>query len=273
MLRRLAKIGDGRIRLRALARNGGHSARLREAGADEISLGDLLNPAVVAQALRNASAVYHICPNVHPEEVRIGRQAIALAEEAGVRRFVFHSVLQPAIQEMPHHWAKKSVEALLADSSLDFTILQPAPYMQNILGQARSIAERGIYSVPYDLATRFSMVDLEDVANVAARVLISDEHNGATYELCAPGLLDQGEIAAALTLALGREVRAETIDRRRWTETAKASLMTNYQVDTLVAMFRYYERFGMAGSSRPLLRLLGRTPSSFAQFAERAFAS
>ena len=45
------------------------------------------------------------------------------------------------------------------------------------------------------------------------------------------------------------------------------------QVDTLLAMFRYYERFGMAGNPRVLANLLGREPTSLARFLERQIGS
>ena len=269
------------LRIRALARNAGQCPLLEEAGVHETVIADLNDPTALATALQGADSVYHVCPNVHPQEVPIGRRIIALARQAGVRRFVLHSVLQPGIREMPHHWAKRSVETVLAESGLEFTILQPAPYMQNILGQRVSLCEQGVYSVPYHLATRVSMVDLEDVAEAVVRVLAdfdggggperSAAHFGATYELCGPGLLDQTEIATVLGRALRREVRAEVEGREVWAKSAHRAGMSRYQVETLLAMFRYYERSGMTGSAQPLENLLGRPPATFAQFAERTF--
>ena len=271
------------LKIRALARNAGQRTLLEKAGVLETVIADLNDPAALATALQGADSVYHICPNVHPQEASIGRRIIALAQQAGVRRFVLHSVLQPGIREMPHHWAKMSVEAMLPESGLEYTILQPAPYMQNILGQRASLCEQGVYAVPYHPATRVSMVDLEDVAEAVVRVLAgfgssggrrdSESHRRATYELCGPGLLDQTEIAAVLGRALRREVRAETVGRKDWARSAYRAGMSRYQVETLLAMFRYYERFGMTGSAQPLQGLLGRQPATFAQFSERTFGA
>ena len=269
------------LRIRALARNAGQRTLLEKAGVRDTVVADLNDPTALAKALQGADSVYHVCPNVHPQEASIGRSIIALARQAGVRRFVLHSVLQPGIREMPHHWAKMSVEAALAESGLEFAIVQPAPYMQNILGQRVSICEQGVYSVPYHPATRVSMVDLEDVAEAVVRVLAGFDTSGgrqhtaahfeATYELCGPGLLDQTEIATQLGRALRREVRAEALGREGWAKSAHRAGMSRYQVETLLAMFRYYERCGMTGSAQPLENLLGRPPATFAQFAERTF--
>lgn len=271
ILRRLAALRSAELRVRALARSPSQASTVELAGAQETAVADLLDEAAVRVALDGVDIVYHICPNVHPEEALIGEKLIALCRSAGCRRFVLHSVLEPRIQAMPHHWAKARVEALLAESGLDFTVLQPAPYMQNILSQRRHIAESGSFSVPYALSTRVSMVDLEDVAQAAVKILIGNEHRAATYELCASGLLDQTEIAAALSDVLGREIRAAVLERSTWSESARAAGVSPHQADTLLAMFRYYERFGMAGSAEPLERLLGRRPTTFAEFAQREF--
>jgi len=271
LLRRLTALRSTKLRVRALARSPGQASTLELAGAQETAVADLLDEAAVKAALGDVDVVYHICPNVHPQEALIGEKLIGLCRAAGCRRFVLHSVLEPRIQAMPHHWAKARVEALLAESGLDFTVLQPAPYMQNILSQRRQIAESGSFSVPYALSTRVSMVDLEDVARAAAKILIGNLHRAATYELCAPGLLDQTEIAAALSGVLGKEIRAAVLERSAWSESARAAGVPPHQVDTLLAMFRYYERSGMVGSAEPLERLLGRRPTTFEGFAQREF--
>ncbi len=254
-----------------------HRARQKEAlealGAEGVVEGDLRSREAVAAAMRGVEAVYHICPNVHAQEVEIGRTAIAAARAAGARRFVFHSVLYPQIEAMPHHWAKLRVEERLIESGLDFTILEPAPYMQNVLGSWRSIAEEGVYPVPYGLDTRVAMVDLEDVAEAAARVLTETGHGGATYELCGPGLPDQREIAATLGRALGRPVVARPVPPGEWSDRARASGLGPFQVETLAAMFRYYERFGMAGNPGVLGWLLRRPATSFEEFADRIAAN
>ncbi len=63
----------------------------------------------------------------------IGKLVIDEARKAGVKHFVYHSVLHPQTEKMNHHWQKMHVEEMIFESGLPFTILQPAPYMQNLL--------------------------------------------------------------------------------------------------------------------------------------------
>jgi uncharacterized protein YbjT (DUF2867 family) len=141
--------------------------------------------------------------------------------------------------------------------------------MQNVLAQWEHVLEQGVYSVPYAVDTRLGMADLEDVAQAAAIVLTEAGHEGATYELAGAEALTQIEVAAILSQQLGRPVRAEAVPLGTWEKRARESGLGEYQVRTLLKMFRYYERFGFWGNPRVLTWLLGRPPTTFAGFAAR----
>jgi uncharacterized protein YbjT (DUF2867 family) len=229
----------------------------------------MLSETTLERAARGVRAVYHICPNMSPDEIRIGKIAIAAAHSAGIERFVFHSVLHPQTEAMPHHWNKLRVEESLFESQLPYTILQPCAYMQNVLAGWQSIVDRGVYAVPYSVESRMSMVDLGDVAKAAAVVLTEPGHLGATYELAGPEALTQIQVAEILGKCLGRLVRAERLSIEEWTRQAQASGMGRYQIETLVKMFCYYDQHGLWGNPRVLSQLIGRTATRFETFVER----
>lgn len=269
----------GRAVLRALIAKGEsvralvhrpEQVRLLEAlGVQEVLVGDMRLQATMEQAIGGVRAIYHICPNVSPDEVAIGQAAIAAARLAGVEHFVYHSVLHPQTEAMPHHWQKLRVEEKLFESGLPYTILQPSAYMQNVLTHWEQILERGVYPVPYAIETRLGMVDLEDVAVAAAVVLTEAGHAMATYELAGAEALSQAEVAAILGRQLGRPVRAEVVSREAWKGRARASGLGDYQIETLLRMFDYYERYEFWGNPRVLGWLLGRPPTTFAAFVGR----
>lgn len=257
-------------RVRGLVRRREQTILLEQLGAQETIVCDMCDQAAMEAAAVGAKAVYHICPNVHPSEVSIGEIAIHAAQSAGINRFVYHSVLHPQIEAMPHHWQKMRVEEKLFASGLSYTILQPAAYMQNVLANLESITNQGVYAVPYALETRLSMVDLRDVAEIAARVLLESGHEGATYELCGGELLSQNEIANMLGERLGREVKGKVIALAQWAELGRSAGLNDYAVETLLNMFRYYEQYGFCGNSHVLGWLIGCSPTTFSQFLDRA---
>lgn len=144
--------------------------------------------------------------------------------------------------------------------------------MQNILAYWDKITQEGIYALPYAPQTRLNIVDLQDVAEVAARVLTEPGHDGALYELCGPQNLSQSEVARILSAKLARDVRTQAIPQERWAENARAAGLAPYALDTLLRMFRYYEQFGFMGNPQVLGWLLGRSPVTFAEFLERTIA-
>lgn len=252
--------------VRAFVRRPEQGAEVRQAGATDVVVGDLRNAADLDGACQGVQAIYHICPNMQPDEVAIGRAVLAAAQAQSVSRFVYHSVLHPQTPAMPHHWHKLQVEDLLFQTKLDYTILQPAAYLQNLLAGRPTIVNEGVYRVPYAVTTRLGMVDLADVAAVAALVLTTPGHSGATYELAGSELLSQTAVAAILSDTLGRPVRAQAIPRATWEANARHAGLNDYAIQTLLHMFAYYERYGFGGNPNVLRWLLGRPPTTLAEF-------
>lgn len=263
-----ALVAKGAV-VRALVRRPEQVPKVEVLGAHQVVVGDMRVQAAMDRAARDVRAVYHVCPNVHPDEVSIGQTVMAAACSAGVAHFVYHSVLHPQVEAMPHHWLKMRVEERLFESGLDYTILQPAAYMQNVLAQWDRVVDQGVYAVPYAIETRLGMVDLEDVAQAAAAVLTEAGHTGATYELAGPEALTQIEIANTMGQQLGRAVHVQAVPPEIWAQQARAAGLGDYQVETLLKMFHYYERHGFWGNPRVLGGLLGRPPVTFAAFVER----
>lgn len=262
VIRHLARHGK---QPRAWVRDETLTARVREQGAGETFVADMREPVGWEQAMDGITAVYHIAPNMAVDEEGIAALALRAAREADVRHFVYHSVLHPQTEEMPHHWKKMRVEEAVFRADIPFTILQPAPYMQNIQPMWDGITQ-GVYRLPYATGTRLGMVDLEDVAEVAAHVLTEPDHRGAIYELSGPDVLDQAEVVDILTATLGRPIRFLQIPRDEWAIRARSAGLGEYAVTSLVAMFTYYERNGLYGNPRVLRMLLGREPHDFRGF-------
>jgi uncharacterized protein YbjT (DUF2867 family) len=256
-------------RVRAFIRNPDHAGSLSALGAAEVNFGSFEDARALAQAAAGAQAVYHICPNVSRDEVAYARAVAVAARTHGVKRFVYHSVLHPQIEAMPHHWQKMRVEEMLFAMGFNLTVLQPAAYMQNILGVWDGIVRDGAFRFPYPPATRLSLVDLDDVAEAAAIVLTQDGHGGATYELAGTAALSQLEVVSLLAATLGRDVHAEDVPLAAWEARARAAGMGEYELATLSAMFRYYAEHGLIGNPNTLHWLLGRAPTTLDVFLKR----
>lgn len=254
-------------------------------GAGQTIALDLTDAAAVEAALDGTAAVYLIAPNMYPDEPGLLGPVIDRCSAGGPRAVVYHSVLHPYAPAMPHHQDKAAVETMLHDSSLSWTILQPASYFENALGVWTSVTQSGVWPLPYSARARFTPVALADVAEVAASTLIdlsADErgagpvadpagirgprHRFATYELAGPEVLSTADMAAVAAEVLGRDV---TVSVNRHGPDPSPSEPRGQATGRLQAMFDYYDAHGLCGNPTVLAALLGRSPTSWRQWVIR----
>jgi uncharacterized protein YbjT (DUF2867 family) len=234
------------------------AVRLLPVPSGEVTRVDLETGAGLEEAMTGVDAVYHLAPNVHPDEVGMARRVVSAARAAAVDRFAFHSVLHPHDERMPHHLRKGEAEEVIRAELPGATVLRPAAYHQNLLGAALA----GRIAVPYSLGVPFTNVDLDDVAEVAARVLTEDEHEGATYDLAGDETLTVRELARIASEVLHRPVDAERVPLPDWLNGAGSSLDEDRR-EALLAMFAAYDAGGFVGDGTTLTALLGRRPTSW----------
>lgn len=234
------------------------TASLRRLGVSTRSLGraELTDP---VEALSGCEALYLIAPNMYPDEPAFVEKILAAAVEARTTRVVYHSVASPYSPSMPHHLGKAISEDLVRRSPLSWTILQPGPYIQNFV-PALSGPQPAL-RIPYDTSKDFNFVDLMDVAEAAAQVILTERHSGATYELGGSERTSVNGLARFAGDILGTDVAAERIEPSVWSSTQGASLQPRVR-DWLLAMFDYYDHHGLLCGSVPLEALLKREPTS-----------
>ena len=247
------------------------SSVAKSLGAKKVIVGDMYSETVIRSAMQNVRAVYHICPNMSPHEVTMGRIVIDTARQNRVEHLVYHSVLHPQTEKMNHHWQKLRVEEMIFESGLSFTILQPAPYMQNLLAGWKSIVEEGVLRVPYSVHSRFSFIDLEDLAEAARLVLTEPNHKNGIYELAGTQPLSHLEVAEIFSHILRRDVRAEKEGSRESRMRLEQNTgLSTYVLENLIKMFDYYDQWGLTGNPNVLRWLLRREPTSVEMFVQRS---
>lgn len=261
-----AALQDLRVPVRALIRRPGSVAA---APGREPMVLDMTRSEGLPAALAGCRAAYLLAPNVHPDEPGLMAPILRTCGDLGVR-VVYHSVLHPFAPSMPHHLDKARVESMLHDSDLDWTVLQPASYLDNAAGVHDAVAA-GRWPVPYSPDSPFTPVALADVGAAAARVLTEDGHRNATYELAGPQRLSTREMADLTGAILGRDIAVENI-RDAWA-TGPGSQLPTAARTRLRAMFDHYDRAGFCGGSEVLTHLLGRAPQTWAEWVRRHWLS
>lgn len=256
----------------ALVHRDSQAEQMTAIGAKKAVAGDMLNPADLQAAMDGADSVYFICSTANPDERTMGQIAIEAAEKMGIKHFIYHSVLHSVLREMPHHKQKNEVENLLVNSGLDYTILQPAVLMQNLQMALEQVKQEGIWNQKFftEKNTRLCMVDLNDVAEVAARIAQErKQHTGATYELCGPENLRKENIHSILEKRYQREIIVKYTPDEVILSGLRKSGASEYQQDAMLKMFHHYNKADFLGSDVVLASLLGRKPHTLAEYLEQ----
>jgi uncharacterized protein YbjT (DUF2867 family) len=261
------------VSVRALVRNEDRAQVARQNGAEEVAIGDLTEPASLTEAVAGMEGVFHIGPAHSAGEAEMGVAMVDAARAAGVRKFVFSGVIHPSISAMTNHAAAKlPVEEALYSSELDFTVLQPARFMQNFERQWDDIVEHDRLTQPYSLSAKMCSVDYRDVAEVAALAMTGSspgELSYGTFELSALGMEDSYQTAEILSEVLERPITAVQIPLDQYA----AQLPEGAFRDGMTRMMAHYDKHGLPGGNPLVLRsILGREPRSLkSYFRELAF--
>jgi uncharacterized protein YbjT (DUF2867 family) len=253
------------VSVRGLVRDEKQGEQARRNGAAEVAIGDLRNRASIDAALRGVGAAFYIAPVYQKDEAQMGLPFVAAAKAAGVRRIVFSSAIHPVIGKLQNHIQKVPVEEAVVESGMEFTILNPTVFYQNLAAAWPGVVKAGTFAEPFSASARISRVDYRDVAEVAAIAFAGDRLLNGTFELCADGGLDRGEVAAVMGEVLGRPIEAIAPDFRTWVAQAKLPY-DEHQTEELKAMYDYYDRHGLVGNALTLRAILGREPRSMRQF-------
>jgi uncharacterized protein YbjT (DUF2867 family) len=257
--------------VRACVRTEASGKLLRAAGVADVVVGDMSDAQLMARAMKGIEKVYHVGPTLHPREREIGFAAVDMARASGVRHFVLSSVLHAITTDLVQHEIKRDIEEHLLSSGLEFTILQPSNYM--LSHRLKTAFERRLFRLPWSLERYQSLVDLGDATDVVGIVLVNSErHAGATYELVAPGRYTAHDLAKIISGVLGSEIAVEQIScdtflKERFGDAEQLP----YEARVMRAISARYSSHDFIGNPNVLGWLLGRPPTTYAQFVQTQY--
>lgn len=233
-------------------------------GADEVIIGDLNDTESLNKAATGMEGIFHISPGFMPDEDKIGVAMVNAAIAAGVRKFVFSGVYHPSLP-LVNHAKKRPVEEALYYSDLEFTVLQPSSFMQNMSAGWGKMLESGKLALPFSIHSKMTYIDYRDVAEVAAIAMTGNELNYGTFELSAAGQYDRIQVAQMISDATGRTIEAAEPAFDDW--ATAAHIPDGPLKEGLKAMYANYDQHGFKGGNDLILRsILKREPRTLQQY-------
>jgi uncharacterized protein YbjT (DUF2867 family) len=221
-------------KIRVLARDPDR-AKSRFGTEIEVAPGDLERPESLDSAMRGVDRVF-LLSAPGPDAGVLQGNAIEAARRADVR----HVVKMSAVESVLHSPCRllrlhAEIEQKLAASGIPFTNLRPQSFMQNTLAFAPSIASQGVFYAPAGGA--IPLVDVRDIAAVAAEVLTTPGHEGATYTLTGPEALTNSQVAARIGIAIGKPVKYVEVPSAAAREAMLGMGISEWLADGLVELY------------------------------------
>ena len=137
----------------------------------------------------------------------------------------------------------RQVAAHLEAVGLPVTYLASALYMEDLLAAADTVRDKAAIRVPAGHG-RVGFVAASDVAAVAARVLTSQGHEGATYVVTGPEALRFKDVAARISAVFAREVGYTDQSAHRARELMLASGLSPWKADGNLELFDWIRQGG-----------------------------
>lgn len=222
-------------------------------------------------ALHGVAAVYVVPPTVvGPVHEFVGR-----AEAAGVQRLVLLSGRgADTWGDSAFGLDMRDAEEAVRGSSLEWTILRPNNFAQDFdedVFHAPLLA--GELALPAgDVPEPF--IDLEDVGDVAARVLTQPgRHAGRIYEMTGPRSLTFAEAVELISRATGQLITYKQISPAEYTAGLVEEGLSESDAHHVAEMFVMMDRGLLADTTDGVATVLGREPRTFEDYVLRNAAA
>jgi len=228
--------------------------------------GDLADIGSLTAAMGGVEKVFLLCGPAE-NEYRLNCNAVDAAESSGVRLLVRSSILgssPDSLATFPRDHGE--ADQHLRDSGVEHVIVRPNLFLQNITETTiPSIdAEGRFYANAGD--AKISMVDTRDVAAVAAVALTEPGHEGSEYNVTGPEALSYGDVAAAISEHLGRNITYVPADDDATRNALLGYGLGDWFAGALVGLYQDYRRSGVDGYAAEVTdtveRLTGRPARS-----------
>jgi uncharacterized protein YbjT (DUF2867 family) len=235
----------------------------------EAIVGDYGDHVAVARAMKGVTKVYLVCSPL-PQLPALEGHVIEEAVRGGVKHIVKQSLIgagaEPGGRHMFGVWHAEA-EKKLAASGVPWTILRPNTFMQNFLGFAASIKTQGaIFGSSGDAPV--SYIDMRDVADVAAKILVDGGHNGKAYDLTGPDAVSYAWVAEVISELVGRDVKYVDLAPEELKKFLKQVGMQDWLADGILDLQKF-NRVGKAATvSGAVEQITGHPARNFDQFSK-----
>ena len=255
------------IPFRAMVRSLEDAREIASLPGAELIQGDFDDPKSVKRALEGIEKAF-LLTNSSEKAEQQQCAFVEIAAQTGVKHIVklsqWAADINSSVRFLRYH---AIVENLIKESGMNYTFLRPNLFMQGLLGYREIINKQNLFFGAIG-AAKISLIDVRDIAAVAAEALTTPGHDKRIYNLTGPEALTHTELAEKLSLATGREIRFVDITP----EILKSTLLNvgfpEWQAEGLIEDYGHYKREEAAEILPDVQEVTGLEPRNFDNFAK-----
>jgi len=233
------------------------------------AVAELDDRTAMTKALTGAKRVFIVTghnPSSAAQQINVIDAAKAAGAEYVVKISGGRAVTGPNVESVNGR-AHFEIEEYLKGCGLQWCILSPGLFMQNMLGQAANIKQGKIVQ-PWPKDLPVALIDVRDTGALGARVLRDPKHAGKVYSFTGAATT-YGEFANVIADVLGKPITYTALTLEQAEQGMKARGMPDWLVAHLIAM----ARAGADGAfskenTQPILDIVGRAPITIRQFVQ-----
>jgi NAD(P)H dehydrogenase (quinone) len=239
-------------------------------GADaKTAVAELTDRAALEKALQGVQSVFVVTGH-NPGMVEQQNNVLDAAMKAGAKYLVRVSggrsvVASESVIGRSHY----AIEERLRASGIDWVILRPGLFMQNVFTQAATIKSDSKIVLPFAKDLPVALTDVRDTGGVSARILIDPKpHAGKTYEFTGK-LTNYAEFADVFSQVLGRTITYVGVTPEQAEQAMKSRGMPDWLVQHLVTIAKVGAKGAFSNESTgPIREIAKREPITTRQFVE-----
>ncbi len=241
-------------------------------GADtKIAIAELDDRAGMENALAGSKRVFIVTghnPKSAEQQINVIDAAKAVGAEYVVKISGGRDVIGPNVESVNGR-AHYQIEEHLKTCGLQWCILSPGLFMQNILGQAANIKNDGKIVQPWSKDLSVALIDVRDTGALGARVLRDPaKHAGKIYSFTGASTT-YGQFANVIAEVLGKPIAYEAITLEQAEQGMKARGLPDWLVGHLIAVARAGGKGAFSKeNTQPIREIVGRAPITTRQFAQ-----
>jgi uncharacterized protein YbjT (DUF2867 family) len=194
--------------VRAFVRLSSHFGELEDRGA-EILIGDLKIERDIIKACEGVKYIIssHGGTDAQAIDYRANIDLIDRAVANQIEHFVFISVLgvDRGYQDSATFKAKREVEKYLINSGLNYTILRPSGFANNLIPLAERFRDTGIYFSIGEQENRSSIISTDDLAKIAIASTKIEAAKNQIFAVGGPDILKREDIPRIFARLFNRE--------------------------------------------------------------------